>query len=330
MNDLLHRAWFDPLAQATARQLLEIAVENFYAFILVLVRMSGLMTIGPVFGQRIVPANIRVLLVLALSILITPTLPHQTRRGFQRLDANTDGLLQRQEVPDHLLQQFDALRLRAGKPPGSALDASEFHYLRDVPSTIIDLAWVGIGEFALGLVLGLGVLIILSGLQLAGEIYDQQTGIALGEVASPGLEINGSITGQFLFLLGTALFLLIEPLGGHLLMVGALLETFQTLPIGEAFVSVPAVELLRDLVHQSLVLGVQVAAPLLATMSLVALTMGFLGHTVPQINVLVVGFPIRALVSLLVLAVSLSGVAAVAVDTVPTVIDALTDALTQT
>ena len=75
-----------------------------------------------------------------------------------------------------------------------------------------------------------------------------------------------------------------------------------------------AIDLLRDLVHQSLVLGLQIAAPLMAAMSLVALTMGFLGHSVPQINVLVIGFPVRALMSLTVLMASLSGVARLVVD----------------
>ena len=57
---------------------------------------------------------------------------------------------------------------------------------------------------------------------------------------------------------------------------------------------------------QPVVLAVQVAAPVLATMALVSLAMGFLGHTVPQVNVLVVGFPVRALVNLTVLAGSLT------------------------
>ena len=97
--------------------------------------------------------------------------------------------------------------------------------------------------------------------------------------------------------------------------------------LGEAFVNIAVIDLLRDLVHQSLVLGVQVAAPLLASMSLVALTMGFLGHSVPQINVLVVGFPIRAAVSLLVLTASLSGLARSVIDLVPATIDALVRAI---
>ena len=66
----------------------------------------------------------------------------------------------------------------------------------------------------------------------------------------------------------------------------------------------------------------------MAAMSLVALTMGFLGHSVPQIHVLVIGFPVRALMSLTVLVASLSGVARHVVDIVPAVIDSLQQALT--
>jgi flagellar biosynthetic protein FliR len=56
--------------------------------------------------------------------------------------------------------------------------------------------------------------------------------------------------------------------------------------------------------------------------------MGFLGHSVPQIHVLVIGFPIRVLMSLTVLVASLSGVARHVVDVIPRVIDSLQQALT--
>ena len=55
------------MEQFVERLILGLAMKNFYAFTLVLVRMAGLMTIGPVFGQRIVPANVRILLVLAIT-----------------------------------------------------------------------------------------------------------------------------------------------------------------------------------------------------------------------------------------------------------------------
>ena len=301
-------------------------VQHFYAFTLVLVRMAGLMTIGPVFGQRLVPINVRVLLVFTMAVLITPTLTDQTDRGFQRLDTNQDGRLVRDEVPDQLEARFDRLLERAGKRPHDFLVKEEFQYASHhlaIPPTFLDYAWAGVGEFAMGLVLGLGVLIILSGLQLAGELIDQQTGLSMGEISNPSLEINGSITGQFLFLFGTVLLLITEPLNGHLMLVGSLVETFQTLPVGEAAISESTIDLLKTLVQQSLILGIRVAAPLLAVMSLVALTMGFLGHTVPQLNVLVIGFPIRASVSMIVMGFVIAGAADQIVVILPETIDAI-------
>lgn len=328
MDALFDRLFIDSIADVSTRQVLAWAMQNFYAFTLVLVRMSGLMAIGPIFGQRVVPTNVRILLVVTMSLLVAPTLGNQSRIAFRRLDVNHDRLLTRDEIPQQLEERFSALLDRAGKFDGSGLLPGEFHYSLELPQNLLDYVLMGVGEFSLGLVLGLGVLIVLTGLQVAGELIDQQTGLSLGEIANPAMEINGSITGQFLFMLGVTILLVMEPFGGHLLMISSLVETFQTLPVGDAYVTTSAVDLLRDLVHRSLVMGIQIAAPLLATMSLVALTMGFLGHSVPQVNVLIIGFPIRAVVSLLILAIGFSGVGRAVVDSVPVAIDNIRHALT--
>lgn len=327
MDDFVQRLFVEPAAQLTLRQLIEVALGQFYAFTLVVVRMSGLMVVGPVFGQSLVPANVRVFIVIATSLLVTPTLSDQPKLAFRRLDVDRNERLSRNEVPEHLLARYDALVAGSGQLVTDGLTQSEFRYTLAAPNSLLEYAWVAAGEFGLGLVLGLGVLTILSGMQLAGETIDQQTGTAIGEIANPALDINGSVTGQFLFMFAVTVLLVMEPTGYHLTLTSALVQTFQTLPVGDAFVSTSAIELLRDLVHESLILGVQVAAPILATMSLVGLTMGFLGHTVPQINVLVVGFPVRAVINLLILAVTFSGAAQGVIDIVPGVIDRLFHAL---
>jgi flagellar biosynthesis protein FliR len=327
MESLLDRLSFAPLHDQAARALLGAALVQFYGFTLVLIRLSGLMIVGPIFGQPLVPPSLRVMLVLTMAFVITPTLANHGRIVFDKLDANHDGVVTRNEVPDSLVERYEKLREAAGVAAADGLTAADFRMTLLPPRTILEYAWTGVGEFGLGFVMGLGVLTILSGLQIAGQIIDQQTGLSLGEIANPGLNITGSVTGQFLFLFATTVLLVMQPTGYHLTMLSALVETFRSIPLGEAFVTAQAVDLLRDLVHQSLVLGIQVAAPLLAAMSLVALTMGFLGHSVPQINVLVVGFPVRALMSLTVLMASLSGVARLVVDVVPRVIDALHHAL---
>ncbi len=328
MESALQRFIANPVETIALGQLFNLAMQEFYTFILVFIRVSGLMIIGPSFGQAIIPPNIRALLVFTLAIIITPSLSNVSQTAFHRLDENRDGRLTQAEVPEQLEQQFTQLLVSNGKQQSGFLTASEFRFSLRMPSSLLDLLWTAVKELSLGLFLGLGVFIILSGLQLAGEMIDQQTGFSLGRISNPGMGVEGTITGQTLFMLGMTILLVLEPIGGHLMMLSSLLETFQTLPIGNAFVTTGAVDLLRDLVHQSLVLGVQVAAPLMAVMSLVALTMGFLGHPVPQVNVLVLGFPIRAMINLLILSVSFSGVGRLLVDWIPHVIDSMRQALT--
>jgi flagellar biosynthesis protein FliR len=327
MNALLDRLTVTPIHDQTLRLVTQGALTQFYAFTLVLVRLSGLMIVGPLFGEKLVPANLRVLLVLALAFLITPAVSNHSRLLFDKLDANHDGRLTADEVPETLRARYDRLSQAAGKDENAGLTPDEFQSRLEPPRTLLDYGRVAICELAIGFALGLGIMTILTGLILGGDLIDQQTGLSLGQIADPNLNITGSVTGQFLMQFAITVLLVMQPTGYHLTMISALVSTFQSLPLGEAFVSLPTIDLLRDLVHQSLVLGVQVGAPLLASMSLVALTMGFLGHSVPQINVLVVGFPIRAVVSLLVLVASVSGIARAAVDLVPATIDALVRAI---
>jgi flagellar biosynthetic protein FliR len=327
-------SFFDPLlapftAEPAGRVLLGGGMSQFVTFSLVVLRSAGLMTIGPLYGNRTIPMRAKALLAMTVAVLLTPTLPHAAALGIARLDTNADGWLERDEVPEPLSERFEARLSAVGRSHIGKLRPAEWSALPPIPENIADYAKIGVTEFALGLALGLGVATLLSGLQFAGEIIDQQTGIALSEVFNPGFEeLDGSVTGRFLFLFGTAVFLTMPPLDGHLLMMSAIVETFQTLPVAEATLGTPTIDLLSELVHVSLVLALQVAAPVLATMSLVALSMGFLGHTVPQVNVFIIGFPIRAAVNLGVLALTFSGASATIVETLATGIDGLRHSLT--
>lgn len=304
-------------------KLLSIGIAQFYVFSLVFVRISGLMLVGPLLGQSTVPPQIRVLLIFAFSFLVTPCLPNQAKRAFVRLDQNRDGRLVKEELPEILHARFETINSDLGKPVSLPITRNEWSYRFEAPQSVLAWAIAGIRELSFGFVLGLGMSIVFSGLLLAGELIDQQTGIGLSGVFNPSLGTSTGISGQALYHFGLIVFLTMPPVSGHLLVISALLETFQAIPVGEAWVGQSAVDLTSDLVHQSLVLGIQVAAPVLVAMAFTALTMGFLSHTVPQINVLNLGFPVRAIINICVLSLSLTGVAYLLVELIPVAIDHL-------
>ncbi len=293
------------------RLMVDAALSYFMTFFLVMIRFSGLMLIGPFFGHTAIPMNVKFLFVFSMALIITPALPNIRDRGFQKLDINQDGVLSGDETPRVYRESIpsQAMLQQSGRysPAEVEVTPTRFRAAGPVPSTMFDLLWLVGTELLLGMTLGLGVVIILTGLQLAGESFDQQTGTALSEIFNPALGTSISPTGQLLFLLGTTAMLTMSPIDGHLMMLSSLLKTFEVLPVGMATVDIHSLDLMRHLMSQSMVIAIQIAAPLLASMALLSVTMGFLGYTVPQINVLVLGFPIRAMLALTILTVTLSG-----------------------
>lgn len=169
-----------------------------------------------------------------------------------------------------------------------------------VSTTIADLVGMLAAEAAMGVVLGLGLAAVFSGLQLAGQLIDQQTGLALAEILNPDLKVSGMVTGQMLYLFGVTVFLL---LGGHLLAVTGLLESFRAVPPGHAAVSASVIGTLQNLVGQSFVLAIQVAAPIVATLALVTLLVGCVNRSLPQYPLFDWVFGVRVLLSWLLIGV---------------------------
>lgn len=325
LSSILYAIPMQPFTDIWLNAALQGATQTVVAFTLIVTRLSGMIVIAPMFAHPDLPRHIRVLLVVALGFVLTPALRAiDATTLFHRLDADADGQVFLAEVSDGWQRPVADLLRRAGKPHDDALRADEFQLGLPIPHSVVEYAGLAAIEFAIGVALGLGVFIVLSGLQMAGNFIDQQIGVSLGDIFNPEFQTNATLSGQTLHLLGLALFLTV---GGHLLLVSALVETFQVFPVGYAYVSAPLIDLLRDLVHQSLVLAIHVSAPLILTMAVVGFAMGILGHTIPQINILVVGFPVRALVGLAIFGLAIPGIAEVLTDRIPDTIHLLLNAV---
>lgn len=319
-------AIFQDVTEFAARAILESSLQHFYVFILIAFRLSGLVIVGPVFSQAVIPPNVRVLMVLSLGLVLTPVIWQSASLDIARHDQNGDGFLASREVPEHLQGRFrtlvdvrDAGQVLVGERD-IAVPLDEFQSRFTAPTTLTELLRDIFAEFSLGFLLGLGVTTFLSGLQLAGQLIDQQLGLEFGAVINPDMQGGASVSSQMFFLLGGVCLLVMQPVSGHVMIMSALIETFDAMPVGDAVLFTDAGALFTELVQKSLLLAVQVAAPVMAVMGLVTVAMGFLGHSVPQINQLVVGFPVRSLVGLMILSISLTGVGRVLVDAIPGVV----------
>jgi flagellar biosynthetic protein FliR len=156
-------------------------------------------------------------------------------------------------------------------------------------------------ETMLGLLLGLGVTILLHGVQLTGQIISQLGGTAIAEGVDPNLEESAPVYSQMFYFLTLAMFVLLD---GHRLMLEALLDTYAWLPPGRAELGKSYVTAMTTLLGQSFALGIRAAAPGMAALLLATLVLGLIGRTVPQINILAVGFNLNALLTVAILMAS--------------------------
>jgi flagellar biosynthesis protein FliR len=161
-------------------------------------------------------------------------------------------------------------------------------------------------EALVGALLGIGVSILLSGVQVTGQLAAQLSGVSLGEVFNPESGENISAISQLFTMLVLAVFV---ALGGHRLMTESLLDTFAWAPPGHANLGHSYTEVLSGIVSQSFSLGIRAAAPIAVALLISTLVIGLISRTLPQLNIMAVGLGLNSLVVLGLLFVSVGVVA---------------------
>ncbi len=184
-------------------------------------------------------------------------------------------------------------------------------YAGALPSPPENLMMLGLmlaRESMLGLALGLAVMILLAGMQLAGSIISQMSGMTLADVANPTFDTSVPIFSQLLEMLSLAIFF---SLGGHRLVMTALLDTFKFMPPGQATFPEEAVEMLATIFTHSFEIGIRAAAPAIISLLLAILVVALISRTLPQLNSVAVGLNFNAMIVLAILALSLGSAAMV-------------------
>lgn len=179
-------------------------------------------------------------------------------------------------------------------------------YFEHPPDSLIDFVTLAVGELVVGLSMGLGMMILFAGLQLTGQIAGQMSGMQLADIFDPGYQSSVPLFARLLDMVTLAMFLAI---GGHRELLQALLDTFTWMPPGEARFSEGILTMLMELTTQSFVLGIRAAAPVMVALLLSVLVLGLISRTLPQLNVLAVGFSLNSMIMLATLAVSLGAIA---------------------
>jgi flagellar biosynthesis protein FliR len=157
-------------------------------------------------------------------------------------------------------------------------------------------------QLLVGATLGLAIQIAFAAVELAGDTIGLQMGLSFAVFVDPQNSDQTPIVGSFLSMILMLIFLSIN---GHLIMVSALVDSFQAVPIA-AGVSVGGAHgevwiRLASAGGQLFAAGLQIAFPVVGAMLLANLALGVLTRTAPQLNLFAVGFPITLMLGMVML-----------------------------
>jgi flagellar biosynthetic protein FliR len=175
-----------------------------------------------------------------------------------------------------------------------------------VEDTVVGFALQVMAEAVYGMTLGYTTYLIFVTVQMAGQLVDIQIGFSIGSVYDPVTENKVSIFGKFYYWLSLALFLALDV---HHFMILAIVKTYDIIPLGSGQLQGFFTLGFMSIFTGSLEAAFQIALPMMMILLLTDIIMGMLARTVPQINVFILGLPLKVLIGITVLIILLPAVA---------------------
>ena len=159
-----------------------------------------------------------------------------------------------------------------------------------------------ISELAVGFTIGFISFLVFAVIQLAGQFIDMRIGFAIVNVMDPITGMSAPMMGQFKNVLAILLFLTIN---GHHLLIKTLYQSYSLIELGGAAFSRSTFQYIFQTTGDIFMLAFQLALPVIGTLFIADVIFGFLARSIPQMNIFIVGLPMKILIGLLVLILSL-------------------------
>jgi flagellar biosynthesis protein FliR len=231
--------------------LVSVLAQPLWVLVILLARISPVILMTPPVNSSGVPTRVRGLLVLAIAVLLTPTI----------------------------------------QPTATLIPP-------DLPHICIAL----VGEILLGTLLGSVVLLAITCLQLAGQAIGYLAGFDFAVSVDPGSSEEMPVLSNLLGLLAMAIWLL---LGGHRQLLQCALDSFARYPAGAVIFEVSWLDELTLVLRHTFEVGLRAAAPIAVALLLSNIVTGLLARTLPQLNILSIGFNLNVSALLIALTIGL-------------------------
>ncbi|WP_411955462.1 flagellar biosynthetic protein FliR [Alkalibacillus sp. S2W] len=168
----------------------------------------------------------------------------------------------------------------------------------DSPALVVDGQYILLllKELTIGIMIALVAYIIFTAVQVAGGFIDFQMGFAIANVVDPQTGAQSPIIGQYYYIIAT---LLLVATNAHHLLIDGIFYSYEFIGFQEMIPihTESFAEFIMTTMSQMFLLAFQMAIPIVGTLFLVDVALGMIARTVPQMNVFIIGLPLKILVS---------------------------------
>jgi flagellar biosynthesis protein FliR len=164
-----------------------------------------------------------------------------------------------------------------------------------VPDELIALSLLMVKEAIIGFAFGLVAQFLFAAVQTAGAFIDLTAGFAISQTLDPASNASVSVLGRWYNLIAISSFLAI---GGHQLLVAGVVRSFGLAPpLSDPDMGAVIGGVLAQ-ADDILLVVVQIGAPIMGALLVTDVTLGIISRSVPQMNVFIVGLPLKIVVAL--------------------------------
>ncbi|WP_284413373.1 flagellar biosynthetic protein FliR [Acidovorax sp. SUPP3334] len=157
-------------------------------------------------------------------------------------------------------------------------------------------------QLAVGAAIGFAVRLVFTAVELAGEVIGLQMGLNFASFFDPSSNTQVSAVARFFGHMAMLLFVVIN---GHLMVLMAVVKSFDSFPVNGHFMQALGQLRLHDLGASLFSSALWIALPMIALLLFVNMAMGIISRVAPQMNIYAVGFPVTLTVGLLGIAATL-------------------------
>lgn len=157
-------------------------------------------------------------------------------------------------------------------------------------------------ELLVGSIIGFISYIFFSSFYVMGQIVDMNIGFGMINVVDPQNRIQVPLMGNFYYILA---FLLLLTIDGHYTIINSIVDSYEFIPIGAFKITENIAYFIINLISKMFILGFRLSMPVFFTIFLLDILLGILVRTIPQMNIFVVGLPLKIFIGIIAILISI-------------------------